>query len=175
MSSKPPQSSYVFNGTTISLTWLRLDELTPEYKPITQVYGICFNDRGEILVGRERPTDKWQIPGGKPETSESPEQALARELIEEVSVKVKNYHLLGAQLVEFPNNPNKTEGDMFYQVRYICDIEELLPQVPDPDRGNLWERIFIPAEKITEYVKWGDLGALMFQQATELWKQTRRS
>jgi 8-oxo-dGTP diphosphatase len=45
---------------------------------------------GKILIGQRRPGDKhplkWEFPGGKIEEGESPSQALARELHEELTV-----------------------------------------------------------------------------------------
>ena len=41
-------------------------------KPITQVYGILFNEKGEILI--VHPVDEWSLPGGKPEPGESYEK-----------------------------------------------------------------------------------------------------
>jgi predicted kinase len=58
-------------------------------------------------------------------------------------------------MVNFPNNPDKSEGEVFYQVRYFCKIKELLPQTLDPDTGLLYERKFVPLAKLNDYLKWG--------------------
>jgi len=49
-----------------------------------------IEQEGRILLGQRRAGDKhalmWEFPGGKVESGESPEQALARELREELTV-----------------------------------------------------------------------------------------
>ena len=170
---KYPSSSYNFNGITVTNTWIKTESLE-QYKPVTQVYGIIFNDKGEILVCREKPEDRWQIPGGSPENTESSLETLQRELKEEVDVKVKSATPLGVQKVEMPGNPNKEVGELFYQVRYVALLDKLEEQTPDPDRGNVWERIFVPAKEIKNYIKWGVSGDVMFDDATEAYKNLKK-
>lgn len=165
---KYPRSSYVFNGRKVAMSWIETDSIE-RYKPVTQVYGICFNEKGEILICKEGVEGKWQIPGGKPEVGEAIEKTLAREFLEEVDIKVKNIRILGVQKVEFPGNPNKDEGEVFYQARCVCEVEDMLPQTLDPASGKTWERKFVPADRITDYIQWGEIGNAMFKDAVGLW------
>ncbi|MEO1027698.1 MAG: (deoxy)nucleoside triphosphate pyrophosphohydrolase [Pseudomonadota bacterium] len=61
-------------------------------KLILVVAAAIYNEAGEILLAK-RPDGKamaglWELPGGKIETGETPEEALARELGEELSIMV---------------------------------------------------------------------------------------
>ncbi len=157
------------NGDTIrTVTWIRTDNVE-KYVPITQVYGICFDDSGNILTCRESSDGKWQIPGGTPEKGESIEETLIREVEEEVDVEIRDIHPLGVQRVDSPDNPS-SEGDLFYQVRCVCRVKNVNDQTPDPASGNTWERKFVPAEEITDYVQWGEIGDAMFKDAIDLEK-----
>ncbi len=139
------------------------------FKPITQVYGIVFNNKGEILICRSSDTAKWQIPGGSPEKGESLEETLGRDLLEEVDVKVKNIKLLGFQRVDQKDNSFKHVGDRYYQARMYCELDELLPQTPDPASGKTWERKFVPQDKILVYLPWKVVGEAMFKDSSKEW------
>ncbi|WP_018779591.1 NUDIX domain-containing protein [Paenarthrobacter sp. Y-19] len=53
------------------------------------VSAVCvYNNEGQLLTVRKRGTDKFMHPGGKPEPGETAAQAAARELSEEVGIKV---------------------------------------------------------------------------------------
>jgi 8-oxo-dGTP pyrophosphatase MutT (NUDIX family) len=50
------------------------------------VKGVVIRDDSVILVRNGR--DEWELPGGKLELSESPEQCLVREIVEELQLEV---------------------------------------------------------------------------------------
>jgi 8-oxo-dGTP diphosphatase len=58
----------------------------------------------EVLIGQRRPDQPmallWEFPGGKIEAGESPEQALARELNEEVGIQAT----IGPKVVHIRHN-----------------------------------------------------------------------
>jgi len=162
---KYPQDTYLYRGTKVTNTWIKIDNLE-NYYPITQVYGIVFNNNSEILVCRESKESGWIIPGGHPEKGESNEETLKRELLEEVDVEVEDIKPLGVQKVTFPDNEDPDKA--IYQVRCIAKLKILNPQTPDPANGNTWERKFVPASEVTNYVKWGETGKAMFKDAIDL-------
>ena len=71
----------------------------PEIHPVTQVaVAVIVNDHGEVLLSR-RAKDVhqgglWEFPGGKVEPGESIEQALRRELLEELGIDVELAHAM---------------------------------------------------------------------------------
>ena len=58
---------------------------------MVQVVAAILQNDGNILVGQRTPEQshplKWEFPGGKVEPGESPEEALARELEEELGIR----------------------------------------------------------------------------------------
>jgi ADP-ribose pyrophosphatase YjhB (NUDIX family) len=68
-------------------------------KPIAVVNGVIFNPQREVLLTRRsklvREPGKWCLPGGHLEIGERFDIAMAREIHEEVGLKVKAQKLLG--------------------------------------------------------------------------------
>jgi 8-oxo-dGTP diphosphatase len=112
--------------------------------PLLVSAGIIYRD-GQILVGQRRRGDrhpfKWEFPGGKVEYGESPQEALVRELREELQIEAKvgtelaryehdypsgsRVHLLFFSVSEFTGEPT---GKVFEQ---ICWKD--LPSLPSLD------------------------------------------
>lgn len=69
--------------------------------------GIIRNPQGEIFITRRAAdahmANKWEFPGGKIEAGESPEQALSRELQEEVGITPQGAVLFDKLEYQFPD------------------------------------------------------------------------
>ena len=79
----------------------RPDHLTAE-SPIHVVAAAITDPRGRILLARRTAgrdlAGLWEFPGGKREPDETPEQALVRELDEELGIQVQ----VGSPLITVP-------------------------------------------------------------------------
>jgi 8-oxo-dGTP pyrophosphatase MutT (NUDIX family) len=164
-----PSKIYKSGDVTIRFTWIPGNTLEG-FAPFSQCYGVCFDKNGQIVIQKFKDSD-WSLPGGTVEKGELPEETLRREFLEEVDIKLKKVILLGAQKVEYlkGHNPHPQKGgDVFFQLRYYCEVSEVLPQTPDPDKGEIRDRKFIDPDIVTQYFDWGDAGKAIFDQAIYL-------
>lgn len=103
-------------------------------RPIVWVVAAALlNDKGELLMA-ERPGDAnmpevWELPGGKMEPGETPEQALIRELKEELFIEVKEEDLEPFSFVSY-------RYDLFHLVMpiYVCRKWEGTPHGAEGQR-----------------------------------------
>jgi len=96
-------------------------------KTIRAVVGVLRKKNNEILIAQRRKSQFmggfWELPGGKIEAGETPEQALNRELNEELGVRVERLNL--HQTI---NTPLGIEGQAIAWVK-VADLNnyQLLP------------------------------------------------
>jgi 8-oxo-dGTP diphosphatase len=100
---------------------------------IVEVVGAVIRDPGgRLLTVRKRGTARFMLPGGKREPGEDDPTALARELIEELGVRLISADLLGRFEAPAANEPGATVRSSAYRVTVHGDIairaeiEELL-------------------------------------------------
>jgi len=96
---------------------------------------------GRILVGQRRKADrhplKWEFPGGKVEFGESPQQALVRELREELRIEA----IVGTELARYEHDyPSGSRVHLlFFSVQNFAGV---------------------PEARVFEQICWTDLGSL---------------
>jgi 8-oxo-dGTP diphosphatase len=79
----------------------------PDRKEVEVAVGVLIRPDGAFLL-TSRPPGKvyegyWEFPGGKVEAGETVEQALRRELIEEIGVTIGTVHPWRTELVDYPH------------------------------------------------------------------------
>ena len=90
------------------------------------VYGVIVKDDKVLLVKKSRGayTGQYDLPGGSLEHGEKPVETLKREIMEEVGVKVKNYHIIDANSVVVDwDNPYINEREHMHHIGIIYDVE----------------------------------------------------
>lgn len=94
------------------------------------VYGIARKENKLLVITQERGPFKgrFDLPGGKIEFGETPEEALHREFIEEVGMDFKGCSLLTnlSNLMEVPSIEGKPPF-YFHQLALIYIVDELAP------------------------------------------------
>ena len=89
--------------------------------------GVIYRDNRIMLCQRKPEVHnglKWEFPGGKLEPGESPEEALARELREELSIEVKVGRVMDAVFCRYPDRDVLV---LFYR----CEILSGEPETVD--------------------------------------------
>jgi len=127
-----------------------IPDFAPERPTIDVVAGVLRDDHHRVLLS-QRPTGGhlpglWEFPGGKIEPDESPVDALARELDEELGVRIgpsrplvtirheyaeKIVRLRLFEIHSFEGEPSGAEGQ---PIRWIAPLELDPAQMPPADR-----------------------------------------
>lgn len=110
------------------------------------VYAIVLN-KGSILLikkGRGPYTGKLDLPGGKPEHGETPEQTLVREVQEETGIKVlsatlfDNYSTIAHQKITELAQEDIHHMGMIYRVSSYDDSALIEEMNTEDSRGAQW-------------------------------------
>lgn len=90
------------------------------YNVPISVKGIVFeNDR---IWLRFNQRNEWELPGGKMDPGEQPEETCAREIKEELGLRVAVHEIIQAYLYTIKVSEDENKGVLV--VSYLCDILE---------------------------------------------------
>lgn len=97
--------------------------MTGQRHPVS-IKGVLLVEGKVMLVRNDR--DEWELPGGRLEIGETPEEALAREFEEELSIKVEALRLVDSYLFEVVPSTN------VFIVTYGCRLRgDFKPKLSD--------------------------------------------
>lgn len=93
------------------------------------------NDSGDLLIVRKRGTHTFMLPGGKVEPGETHQQAVLREVLEEVGITLdpEGVRLLGNWSAAAANEPGLViESDVFGHADWGCASRPLAQPAESP-------------------------------------------
>jgi putative (di)nucleoside polyphosphate hydrolase len=151
------------------------------YRPNVGI--VIANGRGEVLWARRASRDGWQFPQGGVRRSETPEQALFRELYEEVGLSPEQVRVIGRtrQWLHYDlparylrnncrNRPFRGQKQLWYLLLMLGgDDDVCLHNCARPEFDDWrWVEYWTPLERIVEFKRQVYESAL-----TELWPLAR--
>lgn len=134
--------------------------------PLDVVGAVIFRKASEVLAFRRKAHDpgagQWEFPGGKIETGESPEQALEREILEELGVSGKCLRALGSLVHDYPQRSIRLSLFLFSPASWnfsLSDHDGLVWVDREQSKGLEWAAADVPwLEKVFTAVEKVELG-----------------
>lgn len=133
------------------------------YRPNVGI--IILNVRNEVFWGKRVNQHAWQFPQGGIKHGESPEQAMFRELNEEVGLEPHHVRILGRTRswlrYDVPDQWIKREWrgnyrgqkQIWYLLRFVardCDVQLRASERPEFDAWR-WNAYWVPLESVIEF------------------------
>lgn len=117
-------------------------------RPIVGVSAVIFVDKSVVLVRRKQEPAKaqWSLPGGAVELGEGILEALARELQEELSVKIAVGGLVGVFDKIFHDHKNQVQ----YHYVLVDYWGWLVEGTPTP-ASDVSEALLVPLDELEEF------------------------
>lgn len=111
--------------------------MAKRYRP--NVAAIIRRGDGCILVARRSDyPGSWQFPQGGMDTGENPEEALKREVAEEIALAPQSYRITAKRAgyrYDFPTGPDRRGFDGQEQTYFLCDLEKGAEDEVAPHHG----------------------------------------
>lgn len=90
---------------------------------VKSAHAVAFSGENVLLVQEARTA--WHFPGGRLERSETPEEALAREMWEEAGATLApNFYPFAAVAVAFPDRPRRPASFTAYYLATLAALAE---------------------------------------------------
>jgi 8-oxo-dGTP diphosphatase len=125
--------------------------------PNVSVRTCVFNDKGQILLVREHPEERYSIPGGWCDLYDAPSEAAKNECEQEAGAKIKNMHLIGilnrTPFKVFPAGTPLAKSVPEYMVIFRADLDGTLAgHTYETDDVNFFDIKNLPplSKKVTE-------------------------
>lgn len=152
------------------------------YRPNVGI--ILVNTRNEVFWGKRIGEHSWQFPQGGIKHGETPEQAMFRELHEELGLRPEHVHILGRTRhwlrYDVPRHWVKREWRHVYkgqkQIWFLlrmvgrdCDVSLRATDHPEFDAWR-WSEYWVPLESVIEFKRQvyrdalSELSRLLFRQ-----------
>lgn len=155
MNKAPP----IYSENTIYKETPYLTELFPlddysQLPSIQQVQAVCFLNENQVVFYKNIE-GRYGNPGGSIEQNESIEETLARELVEEASLKLIKCTPIGYEKVT-----NLKTNEISYFLRMVALVELLDEPINDPCNKAI-DRIVVNYENAAQTLNWGKKGELL--------------
>jgi len=132
--------------------------------PWSQLY-LVGNINGKVPLVMYK-SSKDNLPGGGIEQGETVEEALHREVLEELNMKVIDWIPLGYQKNISEN------GDVYFQLRVYANLENIDDFERDPG-GSVIGHKLVNIDEINNYIQWGEVGDWLVCRTKQLYTHTK--